>query len=138
MTLVIYAGQKPEAIPPYVGEPCSTVEGYFSLNLESVRKDVECTFWILKKRWKILNGGFIYCDIQVCEKIFIACACLHNFLANDTVRYNFKVGRGNPIGNNGIWLGGQSAIVDNKTDHFLATQFGRRRLILANHLSIFR
>ena len=27
----------PETIPPYVGEPSSTVEGYFSSNLESVR-----------------------------------------------------------------------------------------------------
>jgi hypothetical protein len=30
----------PETIPPYVGEPSSMVEGYFSSNLESVRKDV--------------------------------------------------------------------------------------------------
>ena len=121
----------------YVGEPSSKVEGYFTSNLESVRKDVECTFGILKKRWKILNGGFIYRDIQVCEKIFITCACLHNFLANDTVRYNVRVGRGYPIGNDGIWLSGQSAIMDNETDHFLATQFGRRRSILVNHLCVF-
>jgi hypothetical protein len=33
----------------------STQEGYFSCTLESVRKDVECTFGILKKWWKILE-----------------------------------------------------------------------------------
>jgi hypothetical protein len=71
------------------------------------------------------------------REIFITCACLHNFLARDTVRYNVRVGRGYPIGNNGILLSGQSAIVDNDTDHFLATQFGRRWSILVNHLSVF-
>jgi hypothetical protein len=35
----------PQTIPPYVAKPSSTVEGYFSANLESVCKDVECTFW---------------------------------------------------------------------------------------------
>ena len=29
-------------------------------------------------------------------------------------------------------------VIDNETDHFLATQFGRRRSILSNHLSVFR
>ncbi|KAL7530316.1 hypothetical protein ACHAXR_004880 [Thalassiosira sp. AJA248-18] len=34
-----------------------TAEGYFSSNIESVLKDVECFFGILKKRWKILEYG---------------------------------------------------------------------------------
>jgi hypothetical protein len=29
----------------------STLEGYFSMSIESVCKDVECTFGIMKKRW---------------------------------------------------------------------------------------
>jgi hypothetical protein len=33
----------------------STLEGYFSSNLEGVRKDIECMFGILKKQWQILN-----------------------------------------------------------------------------------
>jgi hypothetical protein len=41
----------PSSICPYEGHKCSTLEGYFSSNLESMRKDVECTFGILKKRW---------------------------------------------------------------------------------------
>ncbi len=36
----------------------SSMEGYFSTNLESVRKDVECIFGIIKKRWRILDHGF--------------------------------------------------------------------------------
>ena len=31
--------------------------GYFNGNLESVRKDVECTYGILKKRWRCLDYG---------------------------------------------------------------------------------
>jgi hypothetical protein len=69
----------PQSICPYVGEPISTVEGYFSSNLESVRKDVECTFGILKKRWKILNNGLMYRNIKVCKSIFVTCCCLHTF-----------------------------------------------------------
>ncbi len=43
--------QRPLSICPYKGHKCATLEGYFSLNLKSVHKDVECTFGILKKRW---------------------------------------------------------------------------------------
>jgi hypothetical protein len=38
-----------------VSDGNSTVKGYFSTNLESVRKDVECTFGILKKSCSELN-----------------------------------------------------------------------------------
>ena len=48
----------PTSICPYSGADNSTVEGYFLTNLESVQKDVKCTFGILKKRWKVLNHGF--------------------------------------------------------------------------------
>ncbi len=46
----------PTSIMPYTLVSKSLLEGCFSANLESVRKDVECTFEILKKRWKILNN----------------------------------------------------------------------------------
>ena len=36
----------PQSICPYEGANKATLEGYFSTNLESVRKDVECTFGI--------------------------------------------------------------------------------------------
>jgi len=37
------------SISPYANADSASLEGYFSTNLESVRKDVECTFGILKK-----------------------------------------------------------------------------------------
>ena len=42
---------------PFPHESHSSRNGYFSDNLESVRKDVECTFGILKARWRILEFG---------------------------------------------------------------------------------
>ena len=53
---------------PYVNATAASAEGFYSSNLESRRKDVECTFGIMKKRWKILNNGLLHCDIKVCEK----------------------------------------------------------------------
>ena len=43
----------PELICPFKHEPASSRKGYFSAKIESVRKDVECVFGIMKKRWKI-------------------------------------------------------------------------------------
>jgi hypothetical protein len=48
----------PVSICPFTHVGAASPEGYFSANLESVRKDVECTFGILKKWWRILNYGF--------------------------------------------------------------------------------
>ena len=96
----------PQSIFPYLGEPSHTLEGYFSSNLESVHKDVECTFGMLKKRWKILNNGLKFQDIKVCKKIFVTCCCLHNFLLNVMVHHKVWDGWGYPIGDDGLWLSG--------------------------------
>jgi len=72
----------------------TSLEGFFSTNLESMRKDVECMFGILKKRWRVLNNGILFCDIDVCNKVFTTCCCLHNFLLNLMERHNTRVGRG--------------------------------------------
>ena len=91
---------------PYVNMAAATAEGYYSSNLECVRKDVECTFGITKKRWKILNNGLMYHNIKVCEKIFVTCACLHNMLVKD-MKMNHsdtRVGRVASLGKDGIYL----------------------------------
>ena len=87
-----------KSIYPYMAPTVASVEGYFSSNLESVRKDVKCTFGMLKKRWKILNNGLLYHNIKICENIFVTAICLHNMLVDDMV-VNYKdawVGRGCP------------------------------------------
>ena len=52
----------------------------FSDWLESMRKDVECTFGILKGRWRILKTGIRLHGVEACDKIWGTCCALHNWL----------------------------------------------------------
>ena len=52
----------------------------FSAWLESMRKDVECTFGILKGRWRILKTGIRTHSIESADKIWLTCCALHNML----------------------------------------------------------
>jgi len=47
---------------------------------ESLRKDVECTFGILKVRFEILSGGIRLQNASVIDDIFQTCCALHNQL----------------------------------------------------------
>ena len=81
----------------------TTLEGFFSTNLESVQKDVECTFGILKKLRKVLNNGVLFHGIAVCEKMFTTCCCLHNFLLDLMERSKVCAGRGGPLTDDGFF-----------------------------------
>jgi hypothetical protein len=48
-------------------------------------------------------------------------------------RNTVRVGRGLPIGNEGIWLDGHTTN-SHVTDFALSIKFGKRRSLLANHL----
>jgi hypothetical protein len=48
--------------------------------LESMRKDVECVFGILKGRWRILKCGVRLHGVEAADKIFLTCCALHNWL----------------------------------------------------------
>lgn len=48
--------------------------------LESLRKDVECTFGILKGRWRILKTGIRLQGNEVATNIWFTCCALHNWL----------------------------------------------------------
>jgi hypothetical protein len=128
----------PTLICPFTQAREGTLEGYFSSNIEGVRKDVECTFGILKKRWRVLSHGFTHRDINICEKIFVTCCCLHNFLLDLMDRSTVRVGRGYPIGDDGMWLSGNSNNVDDSCDRELSIKFGMRRDKLAKHLKVFK
>ncbi|KAL3797257.1 hypothetical protein HJC23_004549 [Cyclotella cryptica] len=73
----------PELVCPYKHEPVASKKGFFSSKIESVRKDVECVFGILKKRWKILDYGIRFSNMQVVEKVFVVCCMLHNFMLSE-------------------------------------------------------
>jgi hypothetical protein len=127
----------PSSICSYEGHKCATLEGDFSSNLESVCKDFECTFGILKKQWKILNNGLLYQDICVCKIFCVMCCCLHNFLLDLMARNNVRVGHGYPIGKDGLWLDGHTIANKDKTERFYAITFGQQRALLAKHLRVF-
>ena len=48
--------------------------------VESVRKDVECTFGILKKRFHILKHDIRLHNKDHVHDVFVACCILHNML----------------------------------------------------------
>lgn len=48
--------------------------------VESMRKDVECTFGILKGRWRILKAGVRIHGVEQVDQIWLTCCALHNWL----------------------------------------------------------
>ncbi len=52
----------------------------FSKHLESVRKDIECTFGILKGRFRILKIPVLFQSQAVIDNIFKTCCVLHNMI----------------------------------------------------------
>jgi hypothetical protein len=55
-------------------------EMYWSEWMESVRKDVECTFGAMKTRFRILWNGIMYHDKDIVEHIFVTACMLHNII----------------------------------------------------------
>jgi hypothetical protein len=55
-------------------------EVIFAEWMESIRKDVECTFGMLKERFRILKNKIQYHDIKIIEAIFKMCCILHNMI----------------------------------------------------------
>ena len=69
----------PSTVPP-IKSSNSRAEIRFSAWLESLRKDVECTFGILKGRWRILKTGVRLSGVHAADSIFLTCCALHNWL----------------------------------------------------------
>jgi len=51
---------------------------------------------------------------------------------------NVRVVRGAPMGDDGIWLSGPRDAEPEETDCLLSMQFEQRRILLVNHLYLFR
>jgi hypothetical protein len=67
----------------------------------------------------------MFWDIGVCEKIFVACCCSHNFLLEVMERNDAHVGRGAPLGDDCIWLDGHTTPPkEQKADQVGAMMFG--------------
>ncbi|CAJ1928020.1 unnamed protein product [Cylindrotheca closterium] len=48
-----------------------------------MRKDVEYTFGVMKGRFRILKTGIPLHGIEVCDRIWLTCCALHNFLLEE-------------------------------------------------------
>lgn len=59
---------------------CSTTdaEQLWSCHIESVRKDIECTFGILKGRFRILRTAMNFQTQAAIDTVFYACCIMHN------------------------------------------------------------
>jgi hypothetical protein len=55
-------------------------ETRWSRQVESMRKDVECTFGILKSRWRNLKSGVYVNGVDKVDEIWLTCCALHNLL----------------------------------------------------------
>ena len=67
----------------------------WSKKLESIRKDVECAFGVMKKRFKVLKIPLLFRDVSFMENIFMTCCCLHNMLLDHDAQFRsapFRVG----------------------------------------------
>ena len=64
-------------VPPF-GVTNNVDEIRWSKWLESMRKDVECTFGILKGRWRILKARVQIHGVDSVHYIWFTCCALHN------------------------------------------------------------
>jgi hypothetical protein len=66
-----------------------------------MRKDVECTFGILKGRWRILKAEVCIHVVNSVDYIWLTCCALHNWLLDID-------------GMNEIWVGGVCTVVSDR------------------------
>ena len=66
-------------VPPFLNT-CSRREIWWSEWTESMGKDGECTFGILKGRWRILKTGVRLFTTESVDKVWLTCCALHNML----------------------------------------------------------
>ena len=72
----------------------------------------------------------------------MTCCWLNNFLLDLMERLNVHIGRGGPVGDDGVWLSGH--LFDeppqdmDDIDRILSEQFTQRRSQLVQHLEMFR
>ena len=128
----------PISMCPFKHAKVSTPEGYWSSNLESVQKDVECVFGILKKRWAILDRGIRFRNMLVGEKIFVSCCVLHNMMLDMMQRgpSDPRVGVGSALPGDGVFLEGPTeALPEDASERALSTKWGKRRYALVEHFT---
>jgi len=135
--------QWPTLMCPFMrSETNGPYETCYSANFESVRKDVECVFGILKGRFGYLATGFLHRQIAVCENVFVACCVLHNMMLDEMKREQSpeRLGRGCRMPDGGMWLSGPTEQPHDEGPNtsriikLMRNEFHRRRNLLAKHI----
>ena len=67
-------------IVPSMKDPITFEESWFSEWIESMRKDIKCTFGSMKQRFHVLKYGILLHKIANSDKVWSACFSLHNML----------------------------------------------------------
>mmetsp|Transcript_9996 Transcript_9996/g.20675 ORF Transcript_9996/g.20675 Transcript_9996/m.20675 type:complete len:554 (-) Transcript_9996:27-1688(-) len=121
----------PTCIPPF--KQWETIkQRRFSEWLESMRKDVECTFGIMKGRFRLLKAGIRLHGVEACDKIWLTCCAFHNFLLDyDGLEEEWG---SLSVSDQSPYLGalGQHEIAD-----FASTSFAVQRLLNASEFPSF-
>ena len=55
----------------------------WSMWVESLRKVVECTFGIMKERFRILKAGIRLYGVETAGRIWLTCCVSHNWLLDE-------------------------------------------------------
>jgi hypothetical protein len=130
-------------ICPYMrSQTNNRLEDYFSTRIESIRKDVECVFGIMKACWSSLDKGFKYREMQKCGDIFITCAVLHNMMLSKMVREGKppRLEHGRHLASDGMWLEGPSEMLPvpgSARANSLKEAFDQQRMQLSHHLKVW-
>lgn len=82
----------PPSCPPPPSHMWLLLQSEYSKRLASVRKDVECTFGILKGRFRILKTPCLFHDKANVDNMFRTCCMLHNILLEDDCIHAGMVG----------------------------------------------
>ena len=97
----------PTCIPP-MKAALTREDERWSQWVESMRKDVECTFGIMKKRWRILKHPIRLRGVETTDKVWRTCCALHNMLL-ESDGLNTEWTEGVPAGNASILDGSISS-----------------------------
>ena len=89
--------------------------------MKSMRKDVECTFGILKGRWRILKAGVCLWGVLKTDDVWLTCCALHNWLL-DIDGFGGKWNGGVPISD---WTGALGDMDVNGVDEEIPNAIAR-------------